>query len=88
MKQKPYSFGVTFKSEKEGWCVIVYITPQALGLNVFGLMKLIPYSPTLHLSQKTTVIRPSSGNMGELCIWLVCYNIHKTHSHVHQTNLL
>lgn len=49
MKQKPYSFGVTFKSEKEGWCVIVYITPQALGLNVFGLMKLIPYSPTLHL---------------------------------------
>lgn len=43
MKQESYRFRVIFKREKEWWCVIVY-NPQALGLNVFGLMKWIPYS--------------------------------------------
>jgi len=81
VKQKSKRFKVIFKREKEWWCVIAY-NPQALGLNVFGLMKWIPYSPPF-IPDKTIVTRTSSGNTTESCVWVwfVSYDIRKTRSH-------
>lgn len=74
--------------KQEWWCVIVY-NPQALGLNVFGLMKWIPYSPTLLFRQDNR--HPDKlwkhGRIVRLG-WFVMTSAKLTRSHVNQSNLL